>query len=132
MGRIITSVTIANAFDKEKSIRCDAFVDTGAALMTLPSAWKERLGDLELVQVVDAQLANQQIVKAEIRGPVQIAIEGFRPIYTEVMFLEMQANDGQYDPLVGYLVLEQSQVAVDLVRHKLLPAGAVDLKSINQ
>ena len=130
MGRIMTSVTITNALDREKSFRCDAFVDTGAALMTLPKVWQDRLGDLELVQEVDAQLATQEIVRAEIRGPVQITIEGFRPIYTEVMFLEMQPHEGQYDPLVGYLVLEQSQVAVDLVRHQLLPAGAVDLKSI--
>ncbi|MBP87201.1 MAG: hypothetical protein CMJ64_10855 [Planctomycetaceae bacterium] len=79
MGRIITSVTIANAFDKEKSFRCDAFVDAGAALMTLPIAWKDRLGDLELVKEVEAQLANQELVQAEIRGPVQIEIEGFRP-----------------------------------------------------
>ena len=44
MGRIITRVRIENLLDADKSIACDALVDTGAAHMTLPAAWQDRLG----------------------------------------------------------------------------------------
>jgi len=46
MGRIVTSVKIENVSDPSKSIRCDALVDTGASFLVLPSAWRDRLGDL--------------------------------------------------------------------------------------
>ncbi|MEW6481887.1 MAG: hypothetical protein AB1397_02630 [bacterium] len=46
MGRIVTSLRITNAVNPEKSLQCDALVDTGAAYMILPSVWKERLGEL--------------------------------------------------------------------------------------
>ena len=47
MGRIIASVTIANIGDPADQLRCDALVDTGASHIVLPSAWRDRLGDLE-------------------------------------------------------------------------------------
>ncbi len=47
MGRILTSVTVDNVLDQDKSIRIDALVDTGATFMVLPSAWKDRLGDFQ-------------------------------------------------------------------------------------
>lgn len=46
MGRMIVETTIENALDSSRSIRCDALVDTGAAYLTLPLAWRERLGEL--------------------------------------------------------------------------------------
>ena len=33
-----------------------------------------------------------------------------------------------YDPLVGYLVLEQSQAAVDMLGHRLVRVDKLDLK----
>ena len=47
VGRIVASVTIENATDLSKTLRCDALVDTGASLMVLPRAWKDRLGELD-------------------------------------------------------------------------------------
>ena len=44
MGRIVTGVRITNLLDVEKSLECDALVDTGAAHMVLPTAWRSRLG----------------------------------------------------------------------------------------
>ena len=96
--------------------------------MVLRSVWKDRLGELELVETVEVEIATQARVPAEIRGPVQIQVEGFRPIYTEVLFVEMESADGTYEPLIGYLVLEQAQIAVDMVRHRLLRARSIDLK----
>jgi len=130
MGRIITSIKIDNVVDPTKSIRCDALVDTGASLMVLPTAWRERLGNLETVRRVELETATQDTVLADVCGPVKIQIEGFEPIYSEVLFLEMHPHDGIFDPLIGYIVLEQSQAAVDLVGHRLVHVKHLDLKSL--
>ena len=37
-------------------------------------------------------------------------------------------TDGQYEPLIGYIPLEQGQAVVDLVGHRLVKATRVDLK----
>lgn len=128
MGRILSSIKVDNLFDSSKTIRCDALVDTGASHLVLPSAWKDRLGDLETIQIVDLETATQAIVQGAICGPVRIQLEGFRPIYNEVLFVDMQPEDGVYEPLVGYLVLEQSQAAVDMLGHRLIHVKHMDLK----
>ena len=60
--------------------------------------------------------------------PVKIQLEGFEPVYSEVIFIDMQPADGIYGPLVGYLVLEQSQAAIDMVGHRLIHVKHLDLK----
>ena len=40
----------------------------------------------------------------------------------------MEPSDGIYEPLVGYIVLEQSQAAVDMLGHRLVHVKKVDLK----
>jgi predicted aspartyl protease len=128
MGRIVSSVTITSISDSSKSLRCDALVDTGASFMVLPNAWKERLGDLEVVDTIALETATQETVEGEIRGPVRIQIEGFRTIFNEVLFVEMKPEDGIYEPLIGYIVLEQSQAGVDMLGHRLVPIKHMDLK----
>jgi len=128
MGRIVTSVTVHNPFDKSKSLRCDALVDTGASHLVLPAAWKDRLGDLPLIDTVDVETATQAVEQGEIRGPVIIQVEGFRAVANEVLFIEMEPEDGIYEPLVGYLVLEQCQAAVDMLGHRLVHVKYLDLK----
>jgi len=128
MGRIISPVRIENISDPSKSLRCDALVDTGAAYMVLPTAWEDQLGDWESAQTIELETATQETVRGEICGPVRIQIEGFRPIYTEVLFVEMKPEDGVYDPLIGYIVLEQSQAGVDILGHRLVHIRHVDLK----
>ncbi|MCI0486550.1 MAG: hypothetical protein L0229_08105 [Blastocatellia bacterium] len=124
----MSSVKISSISDPAITIRCDALVDTGAAFMVLPSAWKDRLGDLDAVQKIDLETATQETVQGEICGPVKIEIEGFRPIYNEVLFVDMNPEDGIYDPLIGYIILEQSQAAVDMLGHRLVPVKHMDLK----
>jgi predicted aspartyl protease len=128
MGRIVTSVRIENVADPAKGLRCDALVDTGASFMVLPNAWRDRLGDLQVVTTIDLETATQDIVKGEICGPVRIEVEGFRPIFTEVAFVDMKPADGLYEPLIGYLVLEQSQAGVDLIGQRLVHIKHMDLK----
>jgi predicted aspartyl protease len=128
MGRIIASVRIENVFDGSKSVRCDALVDTGASHMVLPAAWKERLGHLESTRTIELETATQSIVTGEVCGPVRIQIEGFPTIYNEVSFVDMTPEDGEYEPLIGYLVLEQSQAGVDILGHRLVRIKHMDLK----
>lgn len=128
MGRIVANVAIKNLLDTKCSMTCDALVDTGAAYMVLPLAWKERLGKLNKVRDIDCETATQQLIKGEVCGPVEIKLEGFDHVYGEVLFLNMEPADGIYEPLVGYIVLEQSQAAVDMLGHRLVHARKVDLK----
>lgn len=128
MGRIVSSVKIENIIEPSKAIRIDALVDTGASFMALPSAWKKRLGNLETIRTVELETATQQTVTGEVCGPVRIQIEGFPPIFSEVLFSEMNSVDGEYEPLIGYIVLEQSQAGVDMPGHRLVPVKYVDLK----
>jgi len=128
MGRIISSVKIDNLSDPTKTMRCDALVDTGASYMILPNAWRDRLGDLEEIETLDLQTATQETAKGSICGPVRIQIEGFRPIYNEVCFVDMKPDDGACEPLIGYIVLEQCQAAVDMLGHRLIHVKRMDLK----
>ncbi len=128
MGRIVTSVEIKNINNPEYRISCDALVDTGASYMVLPSAWKNKLGDIEVVDQIELELANQTPQMGEICGPVKLQIEGFRPIYTEVLFIDMKPENGIYEPLVGYIVLEQCQAGVDMLGRRLVHIKRMDLK----
>lgn len=128
MGRIISSVRVENITDTDKFIRFDGLVDTGASHLVLPAAWKERLGELELIETLQLETATQNTVEGEIWGPVKIQIEGFRHIYNEVLFVEMTPEDGIYQPLIGYIPLEQSQAVVDMLGHRLLHAKRMDLR----
>ena len=128
MGRITVETTIENSADSTFRIRCDALVDTGAAYLTLPNAWRDRLGPLMRLDTVAVETASQAVVTGDVCGPVLLRLERFRPVMTEVLFIEMDPADGQYEPLIGYIPLEQAQAAVDLVGHRLVKVSRVDLK----
>ena len=130
VGRIVTSVTIENATDATRALRCDALVDTGASFMVLPRAWRNRLGTLKSSSQIEVETAIQETVTAEVCGPVRIQIEGFRPIFNEVVFVEMKPENGNFEPLIGYIVLEQSQASVDMLGHRLVPSKHIDLKAV--
>jgi hypothetical protein len=74
------------------------------------------------------ETATQESVEGAICGPVRIQIEGFRPIFSEVVFIPMQPVDGDYEPLIGYIPLEQSSIAVDMLGHRLVHVKRMDLK----
>jgi len=130
MGRIVVETTIENVFDPSHTIRCHALVDTGAAYLTLPNAWRDRLGPLTELDTVDVETANQSVIQGLICGPVLLRMARFRPVLTEVLFIDMQPESGMYEPLIGYIPLAQAQAAVDLVGHRLIKVNRVDLKSL--
>lgn len=128
MGRVIVQVRVSNPMDPKFEITFDALVDTGAGPLVLPTAWRERLGKLLTTQRTEVELADQQIVEAEVSGPVEIQLEKFRTTYDEVVFLDMKPSNGHYEPLVGHLVLQKSLVAVDMVGHRLISVKHFDVK----
>ena len=133
MGRIVARTKVTNLFDEDKSVECGMLVDTGASALFLPSAWKERLGEFKRSEPVKLQLANQDIVEGEVCWPVEIEIEGFRPVSNEVVFVDMMpGSTGEPTPLLGYVVLEQAQAAVDMLRHQLVPVPYLDLKRLKR
>ena len=100
---------------------------TGVQTCALP-IWRDRLGELDEITTVPLETATQETVEGKICGPVRIQIEGFRPIYNEVLFIDMKPENGEYEPLIGYVILEQSQAAVDMLGHRLIPVKRMDLK----
>ena len=127
MGRIIAQTKVSNPRTNQ-TIQCGMFVDTGAGALILPGGWKERLGQFDYTEAVELQLANGEVVRGEAAAPARIDIEGFRPVYNEVIFLDSDAESGEPEPLLGYVILEQAQAAVDMVGHRLVPVRYIDLK----
>ena len=128
MRRILVQTTIENGIDSTFRIQSDALVDTGAAYLTLPSAWRDRLGALTLLDTISVETATQAVVNGDICGPVLLRMGDFRPVLTEVLFIEMEPSDGHYEPLIGYIPLEQARAAVGMVGHRLVKFSRVDLK----
>lgn len=129
MGRIVTQVKLTNFADPSRTLAVSTLVDTGAAYITLPNAWRESLGELEQLAEIEVELADQSSKKGWVCGPVRARIGEFRPILAEVLFLDMQPNeDGEYEPLLGYIALEQAGAAVDMLGHRLVHIKRGDLK----
>ncbi|MCK5201445.1 MAG: hypothetical protein KAR21_23990 [Spirochaetales bacterium] len=101
MGRIVATIDIENISESAKSIKLDALVDTSASYITLPSAWKERFGKFSSEEAVELQTVTHSIVEGIVCGPVKIKIEGFRAIYNEILFIDMEPDNGEYEPLLG-------------------------------
>ena len=113
MGRIVVQTRVTNLFDEDKSIECGMFADTGAGALILPAAWKERLGRFKRSEAVELQMANREVVRGEACWPVEVKIEGFRPVSNEVIFVDMKPEENaEYEPLLGYVILEQAQAAL--------------------
>lgn len=126
MGRIIAQTTITNPLASGRAIECGMLVDTGAGALILPTRWKERLGEFHHAEAVELQLANGEVVRGEACWPVGVRIAGFRQVGTEAVFVDMDAAEEQ--PLLGYVVLEQAQAAVDMLGHRLVPVKYIELK----
>lgn len=126
MGKIISEVTITNALDSESKFTFDALVDTGATFLTLPKSWKSKLGDLETLEEVELEMASGEITECEICGPVRVKIGNFRQIIGEVLFIDMQTDEeGEFEPLIGYLPLEAIPAGVDMLNHRLFKVKAI-------
>lgn len=135
MGRIVVNTQVTNHFDGGKSLCTPMLVDTGAGALILPASWKARLGTFQHSEAVEL-LANGEAIRGEACAPVEIKIDGFRPVFNEVVFVDSpQTQDGQpsqkdEEPLLGYVILEQAQAAVDMLGHRLVPVRYIDMKRL--
>ena len=130
MGRIVAQVSVVNALEPEKQMRFDSLVDPGSSFLVLPRTWKDRLGRLTASSTVEMETADQRPIAGEVCGPVRIEVECFRPIHSEVVFVEMHPADGIDEPLLGYVVLEQAGIVVDTIGHRLVSAKHMDPKRL--
>jgi len=129
MGRIVTQLKLANFSEPDKSLTVSALVDTGTAYITLPNAWRKALGNVEQLAEIEVEMADQSVKSGHVCGPVRARIGEFRPIMAEVLFLDMApGEEGEYEPLIGYIALEQASAAVDMLGHRLVHVKRVDLK----
>lgn len=128
MGRIVATVDIKNIAASGESKKIDAMVDTGTTYITLPMAWKEQFGSFDVEEVIELQTATQQVVKGTVCGPAKIQVEGFRAIHNDVLFVDMESDNDEYEPLLGYIALEQCGAAVDMLGHRLLAVPYMDIK----
>ena len=120
MGRIVVQIKLTNFTDPTNSISLSALVDTGAAYITLPNSWRERLGKIEELAEIEVEMADQSVKQGTVCGPVRAKIGGFRTIMAEVLFLDMLPDEnGEYEPILGYIPLEQAGAAVDMLGHRL-------------
>lgn len=130
MGRILTEVTITNGLDRTRSVTVNALVDTASTFLVMPLAMLPALGELEELEPVQVELADQRAATARRFGPVLLQIAGQPAFFDEVMFLEMEKRAHGYDVLLGYVPLEKALLAVDMVSHRLVPVKAFDLKGV--
>ena len=49
-------------------------------------------------------------------------------MHGDIVFLEMESETGKYEPLLGYLPLQQCGAAVDMLGHRLVPVRYLDMK----
>ncbi|MCL5278302.1 MAG: hypothetical protein M1376_00145 [Planctomycetes bacterium] len=125
----MTQGRLTSFTDPGRTLVISALVDTGSAYITLPNAWRESLGEVEQLGEVEVEMVDQSVRKGSVCGPVRGRIGEFRPIAAEVLFIDMAPDDdGEYEPLVGYIALEQAGAAVDMLGHRLVHAKRVDLK----
>lgn len=129
MGRITAAAEIHNVADTAKGCKIDLLVDTGASHIVLPNAWRDRFGDFEIEDEIEAELANQAVATGILCGPARIQIDGFRVVHGDVIFMPMEPEAGRYEPLLGYIPLEQSSAAVDMIGHRLVPVRYLDMKT---
>jgi len=128
MGRLYAELTLSNFNDPGKTMTVTALVDTGADYVTLPAAWRDKLGDIEQTEVL-AKMADGSAQRAWLGAPVRIQVGDFRSTNTEVLFLEMEPNaQGEYEPLIGHIALEQSGAALDMPNLRLVRVPYIYVK----
>jgi hypothetical protein len=130
MGRIVSHLTITNPVHAECAVSLNGLVDTGASALFLPDSYQPRLGEMEELEPSFCTFADGSRKLTRRYGPVKIQLDGFPTIYNEVMFLPPDAEGKDVEPLIGYIVLEQSRAGVDMVGHRLFKVDSYDLKGI--
>ena len=119
MQEILASVIVWNPQNEKTVIRHVGLVDTGCRYPVLPMQWKEILAPFPSCRQHQLLTADQRASKADTFGPIMLKVGGFVAVPTEVAFLEMTGDDNRDFALIGHLVLQQAEIVVNLVTHRL-------------
>src|SRR2546430_14781322 len=93
VGKVIVQVAVANLLDPMRKLEFGALVDTGAFGLVLPLAWKDQLGELPEVEMVEIDTAAQRVGVAGVGAPVRIQLEGFRQLTGDAIRVEVASAE---------------------------------------
>lgn len=79
-------------------------------------------------ETIGLRIATQEVVPGIICGNAKIRVEGFQAIYSKVIFLDMRPEKGEYEPLLGYITVEECGAAVDVIGRRWIPIEYMDAK----
>jgi predicted aspartyl protease len=138
MGRIFQTAQLTNIFDMRSAVSgtlpkenvrhvaVNFFVDTGAAMVCLPTSTIEKLGLMQ-EDTIDVRTGNG-IVQRNVFEPVRITIPKFqRSTYLPVMEIPSSIDA---PPLLGYIALEMLDLHINPKEHTLMANPATDGKWI--
>ena len=124
MGQVKTQVILRNArevvmarlgyvpADQVHTYTTEAFIDTGATRLTIPSFVADQLGIIRLGHT-DAEYADGRVEEVETTEGIQIEMLG-RTAIRDAMVLGKQV-------LIGVTVLEELDLLVDGKRQRVIP-----------
>jgi clan AA aspartic protease len=99
--------------DQVNRIRVLTLVDSGADLLTLSRSLSQRL-KLAKVDEVDAELANGDVMRADVVGPVEVRFQNRKTVVNAIV---VEADTGV---LLGAIPMQGMDVMVDPKREQLI------------
>jgi clan AA aspartic protease len=99
--------------DQVNRIRVLTLVDSGADLLTLSRSLSQRL-KLAKVDEVDAELANGDVMRADVVGPVEVRFQNRKTVVNAIVV------EADTDVLLGAIPMQGMDVMVDPKREQLI------------
>lgn len=100
--------------DQVNQLRVLALVDSGASMLTLSRSLSQRL-KLAKVDEVDAELANGDVMRADVVGPIEVRFQNRKTVVNAIVVeadtnvllgaIPMQGMDVRVDPKRAHLIL---------------------------
>ena len=112
MGTFSVEIAIGDPL-RERWIRLDALVDSGASITSVPGSVLRTFG-VDPIMEQRFEIGQGEVRNMEV-GQTWLRVEG-REIITQVLF-----NDEGTSPLLGALALEGVFMGIDPVSQKLIP-----------
>jgi clan AA aspartic protease len=99
--------------DQVNRIRVLTLVDSGASMLTLSRSLSQRL-KLAKVDEVDAELANGDVMRADVVGPVEVRFQNRKTVVNAIVV------EADTDVLLGAIPMQGMDVIVDPKREQLI------------
>ncbi len=69
VGCVVAQLKLTNFPYPSKALLLSALVDTSAAYIALPNAWRDSLGDIEQLTEIGVEMADQSTKRGYLCGP---------------------------------------------------------------